>query len=90
MTRLIRDGFGIGALPPALVHDELKQGLLTILDEVPEPPPLPVVATWRTGVGLELSEDIITLACEALDVYAEEMGKACMVRVAPVPEQQSA
>ena len=42
ITRLLRDGFGIGALPPALVHDELKQGLLTILDEVPEPPPLPV------------------------------------------------
>lgn len=90
MTRLIRDGFGIGALPSALVHDELKQGLLTILDEVPEPPPLPVVATWRTGVGLELSEDIIALACEALDVYAEEMGEACMARVAPAPEQQSA
>ena len=43
MTRLVRDGFGIGALPPALVHDELKQGLLTILDEVPEPPKEPYV-----------------------------------------------
>ncbi len=90
MTRLIRDGFGIGALPPALVRDELKQGLLTILDEVPEPPPLPVVATWRTGVGLELSEDIIALASEALDAYAEEMGETCMVRVAPASEQKSA
>lgn len=90
MTRLIRDGFGIGALPPALVNDELKQGVLTILDNVPEPPPLPVVATWRTGVGLELNEDIIALACDALDVYAEQVGTERMARVSPLPEQKSA
>ncbi|MBU1329378.1 MAG: LysR family transcriptional regulator [Gammaproteobacteria bacterium] len=90
MTRLIRDGFGVGALPPALVSDELKQGLLTILDDVPEPPPLPVVATWRTGVGLELSEDIIALAGEVLQDYAEQMGGAMMAMAVPSGEQKSA
>jgi len=90
MTRLIRDGFGVGALPPALVRDELKQGLLTILEDVPEPPSLPVVATWRTGVGLELSEDIISLACEALGAYVEEMGQGMMTCMAPQAEQKLA
>lgn len=90
MTRLIRDGFGVGALPPALVRDELKQGLLTVLEDVPEPPPLPVVATWRTGVGLELSEDIIALACETLGAYVEEMGQGMMTCMVPQAEQNLA
>lgn len=72
------------------MRDELKQGLLTILEDVPEPPSLPVVATWRTGVGLELSEDIISLACEALGAYVEEMGQGMMTFMAPQAEQKLA
>lgn len=89
MTRLIRDGFGIGALPAALVTGELKQGVLTILDDVPQPAPLSVVATWRTGVGLELSEDVIALACEVLCDYSEQMGAAVVTLAIPCKQQHS-
>jgi hypothetical protein len=42
-----------------------------------------MVATWRTGAGLELSEDIIALACEALCEYAEQMGEAMVALTIP-------
>lgn len=87
MTRLIRDGFGIGALPAALVHEELKQGLLTILDNVPQPPALDMVLTWRTGVGLELSEDIVALAGGVLQEYARQMGDS-MITLLPLASDQ--
>ncbi|MDH1261611.1 LysR family transcriptional regulator [Pseudomonas sp. GD03944] len=90
MTRLIRDGFGIGALPAALVSEEIKRDVLTILQGVPQPSPLNVVATWRTGVGLELSEDIIALACEVLVEYGERMGERMMSLATPVSEQKTA
>ncbi|WP_439858940.1 LysR family transcriptional regulator [Pseudomonas sp. MBLB4136] len=90
MTRLIRDGFGIGALPGVLVSEELQQGGLTVLDEVPQPAPLGIVATWRTGAGLELSEDIIALAREVLDEYGEQMGAAMVVLPVPGGEQGGA
>ncbi len=38
MTRLLRDGFGVGALPPALVSQELERGELTLLRLGPPPP----------------------------------------------------
>ncbi|OHC28880.1 MAG: LysR family transcriptional regulator [Pseudomonadales bacterium RIFCSPLOWO2_02_FULL_63_210] len=87
MTRLIRDGFGIGALPAALVHEELKQGLVTILDDVPQPPALDMVVTWRTGVGLELSEDIVALAGGVLQEYAKQMGES-MITLLPFANDQ--
>lgn len=69
MTRLIHDSFGIGALPPALVPIDLAQGELRILDDVPPPPSMDIVATWRTGVGLELNEQIVALAQDVLEAY---------------------
>jgi DNA-binding transcriptional LysR family regulator len=87
MTRLIRDGFGIGALPAALVGEELKQGLVTVLDDVPQPPALDMVLTWRTGVGLELSEDIVALAGEVLQEYAKQLGDN-MITLLPFASDQ--
>lgn len=87
MKRLVRDGFGIGALPAALVCEELKQGLVTILDEVPQPPPMDMVVTWRTGVGLELSEDIVSLAVGVLQDYARQMGDS-MITLLPIAGDQ--
>ncbi len=74
MTRLIRDGFGIGALPPALVADELRQGALAMLDDVPVPPVMDIVATWRAGVGLELVDSVVALVHEVIAEYARSMG----------------
>lgn len=82
MTRLIRDGFGIGVLPPALVREQLRQGSMVIL-EVPNSlsetayishSPLDVVATWRTGPGLESSEDVVGLARQIALGYCEVVG----------------
>ncbi|MES2817630.1 MAG: LysR family transcriptional regulator [Pseudomonadota bacterium] len=89
MTRLIREGFGIGALPAALVSEELQQGVLSTLQAVPQPPPLKVVATWRTGVGLELSEDIVTLASDVLLQYSRQMGESMVLLATPDMEQQA-
>ncbi|WP_421681798.1 LysR family transcriptional regulator [Stutzerimonas urumqiensis] len=74
MTRLIRDGFGVGALPAALVVDELADGSLALVDGVPELPPMDIVATWRTGVGLELSENLVALAQRVVAEFAQQAG----------------
>ena len=73
ITRLVRDGFGIGALPVTLVHGELAQGVLTLIENVPLPPVMDIVASWRTGAGMELVEDIVGLTREVVNAFAEEM-----------------
>ncbi|AHD15914.1 LysR family transcriptional regulator [Pseudomonas asiatica] len=74
MTRLIRDGFGIGALPASLVAEELEQGRMTVLENVPKPAAMEIIATWRSGVGLGLVEQVVRLAQEVVQQYAEQMG----------------
>ena len=81
MTRLIRDGFGIGALPAALVADELRQGVLVVLADVPVPPAMDIVATWRAGVGLDLIDNVVALVHEVVAGFSRSMGPD-MVRLA--------
>ena len=90
MTRLIRDGFGIGALPESLVSKELELGMLSILTDVPQPPPLDIVATWRSGVGLELIEEIVALTPEVLAQYNAEMGDDRVTLVSSCLERRTA
>lgn len=66
ITRLVRDGFGIGAMPAALVRGELAQGVLTLVEGVPVPHIMDIVASWRTGAGMELVEDIVSLTREVV------------------------
>ena len=73
ITRLVRDGFGIGALPVTLVRGELTQGVLTQIENVPLPPVMDIVASWRTGAGMEWVEDIVGLTRELVNEYAQEM-----------------
>jgi DNA-binding transcriptional LysR family regulator len=73
ITRLVRDGFGIGALPATLVHGELTQGVLTRIENVPLPPVMDIVASWRTGAGMELVEDIVGLTRDVVNEYAQQM-----------------
>jgi DNA-binding transcriptional LysR family regulator len=72
ITRLLRDGFGIGALPPVLVAEELARGELTLLDIDQRPPDLQVVVSWR--VGVEWVEEIVTLCQQVLEGYARKVG----------------
>lgn len=77
ITRLLRDGFGIGALPPVLVAEELARGELTLLDIEQRPPNLQVVVSWR--VGVEWVEEIVTLCQQVLEAYAQKVGENYIV-----------
>ncbi|NNB45280.1 LysR family transcriptional regulator [Pseudomonas chlororaphis] len=72
ITRLLRDGFGIGALPPVLVSEELARGELTLLAIDQRPPNLQVVVSWR--VGVELVEEVVVLCQQVLECYARKVG----------------
>jgi len=76
ITRLLRDGFGIGALPPVLVTEELARGELILLDIEQRPANLPVVVSWR--VGVEWVEEIVTLCQQVLAGYAQKVGEDCI------------
>jgi DNA-binding transcriptional LysR family regulator len=79
MTRLIRDGFGIGALPAALVAKPLARGELIQLEPGAPLPQLDVVASWRAGVGLELIESIVQMSRQVVCQYATDVGPLRMV-----------
>ena len=80
ITRLLRDGFGIGALPPVLVGEELARGELLMLPMEQRLPNLQVVVSWR--VGVELVEEIVGLCPKVVARYAEEVGDERMVLAA--------
>ncbi|CAI8926317.1 HTH-type transcriptional regulator GltR [Pseudomonas sp. IT-P74] len=82
ITRLLRDGFGVGALPPVLVAEELERGELTLLAIDQRPPNLQVVVSWR--VGAELVEEIVTLCQHVVEHYAQRVGEHYMVLSKPL------
>jgi DNA-binding transcriptional LysR family regulator len=77
ITRLLRDGFGIGALPPVLVSEELARGELTLLAIDQRPPNLQVVVSWR--VGVDLVEEVVVLCQQVLERYAQKVGENYIV-----------
>lgn len=81
ITRLLRDGFGIGALPPVLVMEELARGELVMLPMAQRLPNLQVVVSWR--VGVELVEEIVGLCQKVVARYAEEVGENRMLLAKP-------
>jgi DNA-binding transcriptional LysR family regulator len=83
ITRLLRDGFGIGAFPPVLVSEELARGELTMLPMEQLPPNLQVVVSWR--VGVELVEEIVALCQSVVGRYAQKVGEGLMVLSKPMP-----
>ncbi|MNQ48665.1 LysR substrate binding domain protein [compost metagenome] len=82
ITRLLRDGFGIGALPPVLVSEELARSEMTLLAIEQRPPNLQVVVSWR--VGAEWVEDIVTLCQHVVERFAQEVGEQYMVLSKPL------
>ncbi|WP_314385946.1 LysR family transcriptional regulator [Pseudomonas brenneri] len=84
ITRLLRDGFGIGALPPVLVSEELARGELIVLPMTQRLPNLQVVVSWR--VGVELVEEIVALCQSVVARYAEEVGEERMVLTQKKPD----
>ncbi|MCP1443976.1 DNA-binding transcriptional LysR family regulator [Pseudomonas sp. GGS8] len=81
LTRLLRDGFGIGALSPVLVAEELARGELTLLAIDQRPANLPVVVSWR--VGVEWVEEIVALCQQVVECYAQKVGEHYIVLSKP-------
>jgi DNA-binding transcriptional LysR family regulator len=78
MIRLIEDGFGIGAIPPALVREQLANGSLTFINISNTHPTslsmLSQVASWRTGPGLDHCEAIVRQAHSIVQRFCNTIG----------------
>ena len=81
ITRQLRDGFAIGALPPALVDAELGLGELVLLEGLHPPPSLELVVAWQTGVALV--DEVVGVCRQVLEQYARDVGAQRIVLVAP-------
>jgi DNA-binding transcriptional LysR family regulator len=73
MIQLTRTGFGVAAMPPALVADLLEKGVLRRLDGLETPPPLPFVIAWRTGTNR--AENLVDIAAQTVRKFAERVGE---------------
>jgi DNA-binding transcriptional LysR family regulator len=79
MTRLVRAGFGVGAMPPLLVRDLLATHQLQVAEDLPLLPVMPIVATWHTGAGVEWPARAVQVACTTVRRYCEDAGPAFAV-----------
>ncbi|KVW20917.1 LysR family transcriptional regulator [Burkholderia cepacia] len=84
MIRLVADGFGVAALPPAIIGRELHEGALELLDVEPEFPALPLVATYRSQ-GLPVAARIAELASEVARAMQAAASHAKPAKVTPTP-----
>ncbi|KWC86089.1 LysR family transcriptional regulator [Burkholderia cepacia] len=84
MIRLVADGFGVAALPPAIIGRELHEGALELLDVEPEFPALPLVASYRSQ-GLPVAARIAELASEVARAMPAAASHAKPATVTPTP-----
>ncbi|WP_321912340.1 LysR family transcriptional regulator [Burkholderia cepacia] len=84
MIRLVADGFGVAALPPAIIGRELHEGALELLDVEPEFPALPLVASYRSQ-GLPVAARIAELASEVARAMLAAASHAKPATVTPTP-----
>ena len=74
MIRLVRDGFGVAALPPAIIQQELKTLELQLLRADTALPPLELLAAFRHSQENPLAETIGTIAQEVAISFARDYG----------------
>ena len=72
MIRLTQAGFGVAAMPQALVPDLLEKGVLRRLEGLETLPPLPFVIAWRAGTNW--TERLVDIAIETVRDYAARLG----------------
>ncbi|MGN8188536.1 LysR family transcriptional regulator [Burkholderia sp. 22088] len=84
MIRLVADGFGVAALPPAIIGRELHEGALELLDVEPEFPALPLVASYRSQ-GLPVAARIAELASEVARAMPAAASHAKPTTATPTP-----
>ncbi|ABE35935.1 Transcriptional regulator, LysR family [Paraburkholderia xenovorans LB400] len=73
MIQLTQAGFGVAAMPPALVPELLNSGVLRQLEGLEAPPPLPFVIAWRSGTNW--TERLVEVAVETVSKYAARLGQ---------------
>ena len=73
MIRLVSDGFGVAALPPAIIQRELREHALEVLDVESAFAPLPLVATYRLH-SHPLPARIAALATEQARAFVAALG----------------
>jgi len=74
MIRLVADGFGVTALPPAIIQRELREHTLDVLDVDSGFAPLPLVATYRPQ-SHPLPARIAELAGEQAQAFVAALGR---------------
>ncbi|WP_176099325.1 LysR family transcriptional regulator [Burkholderia cepacia] len=89
MIRLVADGFGVAALPPAIIGRELHEGALELLDVEPEFPALPLVASYRSQ-GLPVAARIAELASEVARAMPAAASHAKPATATPTPTPTTA
>ena len=76
MIRVVCDGFGIAAVPPAIIQRELAEQRLRVLPVDREFPPLRLVGAYRNDHENPLTEDVARVAEEAATAFALQHGQA--------------
>lgn len=72
IVRLVSDGFGVAALPPAIIQRELRDGSLVVLDADSSFAPMPLVACHR--LPNPLPAKIAELAAETARAFTATLG----------------
>lgn len=72
IVRLVSDGFGVAALPPAIIQRELRDGSLVVLDADSTFAPMPLVACHR--LPNPLPAKIAELAAETARAFTASLG----------------
>ncbi|MFL9925797.1 LysR family transcriptional regulator [Herbaspirillum lusitanum] len=75
MIRLATDGFGIAAVPPAIIQRELNEETLHLLRVDTEFPALTLIACFRTDHDNPLTETVARIAQETASDFALNWGQ---------------
>lgn len=76
MIRVVCDGLGVAAVPPAIIQRELAEQRLRLLRVDREFPSLPLVACWRNDHQNPLAETVVRAAEEVATAFALNHGQA--------------
>ena len=85
IVKLLRDGYGVAAVPSLFVESFVASGEIGELHVRPLPPPIVVSVCYRddASVGVLAAARVARQACHA---YARQMGKRLLARLGPVGE----
>jgi len=79
IVQLLRDGYGVAAVPALFVEPFLRSGELGELQVRPLPPPIPVAMCYRDDASLGVLA-AARVAREACDAYAQALGRQLIER----------